>query len=312
MRPARKLIVAADDFGLTARVNEAIAKACRHGIVTTASLMVTAAGFESAVEIARRESSLDVGLHLNLSEGHPVTNPARIPSLADSGGFRYRHPLQLAAAFIRGRIAGGDLEREVRAQLEKAVDSQLQITHVDGHKHVHVIPAVLNGLRKIAPEYGIHAVRSSRERVPRLASMLARQRQSAIQIVKQYAFGKTISAVERISKRNRGLPVLFSPKQLYGITQTGFLDLEVFADIVHDLDEGIHELMCHPGYVDDELTKTPTRLLEQRERELALLTGSEVRHLLKNAGVALISYRDLVENYGNTRRNPVFDRYSAL
>ncbi|PYS38680.1 MAG: hypothetical protein DMG14_16725 [Acidobacteria bacterium] len=312
MESVKKLIVAADDFGLTDRINEAIAIACRDGIVTTASLMVTAMGFQSAVEIARQQRNLDLGLHLNLTEGRPVTDPAAIPSMADPRGFLYDHPLKLAAALVRGKIRRGDLEREIRAQIERALHSELEITHIDGHKHVHVTPTVFRIIRRVAPEYGIHAVRLPRERIPRLSSLLARNKRSWQQILKQCAFGKMISAASRISQPRRRQNVLVAPKRLYGIAQTGFLDEAAFADIIHDLDDGIHELMCHPGYMDNDLTKTPTRLRAQRERELELLTGSGVRALLKQAGVALISYRDLLENYGNRRPNPVLHRYSAL
>jgi len=312
MKPAKSLIVAADDFGLTNRVNEAIALACREGVVTSASLMVTAPAFESAVDIARREPRLDVGLHLNLTEGCPVANLSLVSTLAASRVFRYRHPLKLARALFSKKISLGDLEREIRAQIEKALDSELWITHIDGHKHVHVIPAVFRIICRVAPDYGIFAIRSARESTPRVGSMLSRNRGSRRQILKQFAFGKLISTASFLSRRMMAQPALVAPKRFYGITQTGFLDLAAFADVVHDLDEGVYELMCHPGFVDDDLNMTPTRLRAQRERELELLIGSDVRDLLQQNSVALISYRDLVEKYGNGRPNSVLHRHSAL
>src|SRR5262245_25816394 len=100
---SRRLIVTADDFGLTQTINEAIGKAHRQGIVTSASLMATSGAFDSAVDILRRNPGLDAGLHLNLTEGRPVTAPSQIPSLASSDGFLYRHPFKLGAAMFRGR-----------------------------------------------------------------------------------------------------------------------------------------------------------------------------------------------------------------
>ena len=309
---SRNLIIAADDFGLTHRVNEAIAIACRDGVVTSASLMVTGAGFDSAIDVARNEPNLDIGLHLNLTEGCPVANPSRIPTLADAGGFLYKQPFKLASALFKRKVSLSDLEREVRAQIEKAVDSSLWITHIDGHKHVHVMPAVFRIIRRVAPEYGIFAARSIRERIPGIGSMLVREKRSWRQILKQCAVGKLISASSYVSQRGKMHADLVTPKCFYGIAQTGFLDLAAFTDIIRDLDDGNHELMCHPGFVDDDLNITPTRLLAQRERELKLLTGTEVRKLLDEAGVALISYRNLVENYGNRRSNSILHRYSAL
>jgi hopanoid biosynthesis associated protein HpnK len=312
MDAGKKLIVAADDFGLTHRVNEAIGLACRTGIVTTASFMVTAAGFESAVQVARNEQNLDLGLHINFTEGFPVTPPAKVPTLAGRNGFFYKHPVKLGAAIFRGKVRVADLEQELRAQIEKALASNMWLSHFDGHKHVHVLPAVYRIIRKLAPEYGIHAIRAPYERVPRVASLLTRNKGSRIQISKQCVFGRLISTASFVSGVGKTRTGLLSPKNFYGIAQTGFLDLQAFADIIDDLGSGTHELMCHPGYVDDDLAKTPTRLRAQRERELELLTGSEVRSLLKRAGIALISYRDLVGSYGDRGSNQVLHRYSAL
>ena len=113
------------------------------------------------------------------------------------------------------------------------------------------------------------------------------------QILKQYVFGKTLAGTFVLARSANGSRTLNTPQRFYGITQTGFLDLRGFADMVRSLPDGISELMCHPGYVDEDLTRTPTRLHVQRERELQLLTGREVRGLLENAGVELASYRHL-------------------
>ena len=291
----KKLIVTADDLRLTRRVNEAIGKAHREGVVTTASLMVNGAAFESAVDMLEHNPSLDAGLHLNLTEGAPVSAPAQISTLADSAGFVYRSPFALATGLLRRKVLLADLETEIRAQLEKALAAGVPVSHVDGHKHVHVIPQVFDLICRISPDYGIRAVRSTIERTPKLVSLLARNVDSCPQILKQYVFGKGLSGawlLKQPAKRHR---ILNTPRRFYGITQTGFLDIATFSQIVSGLKSGVSEVMCHPGYVDDDLIRTPTRLHFQRERELELLTGSEIRDLLKRAGVALISYRDLVD-----------------
>ena len=282
----KKLIVTADDLGLTRRINEAIAKAHREGIVTTASLMVNGGAFESAIETLRANPGLDAGLHLNLTEGRPASAPELIPTLANSPGFLYHHPFELMAALLRGKVRAADLEREIRAQLQKAVDAGAQISHVDGHKHVHVVPKVFRIVCRVAPDYGVGAIRSTVERVPRWRSV-------STQIAKQYFFGKALSGAFVLAQSGNGRRSLKTPRRLYGITQTGFLDLQTFADILSRMENGISEVMCHPGYVDDDLRRTPTRLHFQRERELELLTSHEVQDLLERAGVGLATYRDL-------------------
>jgi hopanoid biosynthesis associated protein HpnK len=288
----KRLIVTADDLGLTRRINDAIAKTHREGIVTTASLMVNGApvdAFESAIEMLRANPELDAGLHLNLTEGRPASLPERIPGLANSRGFLYHHPFELMVALLRGKVQASDLETEIRAQFQKTLDAGAQISHVDGHKHVHVVPGVFRIVCRVAPEYGVRAIRSTVERVPRVLML----RSLSTQIAKQYLFGKALSGAFVLAQSGNRLRSWKTPRRLYGITQTGFLDLQTFADILSRMENGISEVMCHPGYVDDDLRKTPTRLHFQRERELDLLTGHEVRDLLERAGIGLATYRDL-------------------
>ena len=292
------LIVTADDLGLTRRINEAIEKAHREGIVTTASLMVNGRAFESAVGVLNDNSGLDAGLHLNLTEGVPVTAHEQIPSLAGPQGFLYHHPLELMSALLRRRVRVADLEVEVRSQIEKALTAGVRISHVDGHKHVHVLPQVFQTVCRIASDYGIKFIRSTLEKTSGVYSLVKRSTGSH-QVVKQYFFGKALSAGFVLANSVNGHTALQTPDRFYGITQTGFLDIRAFADIVNGLEDGISEIMCHPGYVDDDLRRTPTRLLFQRERELELLTGREVRELLTQRGVSLISYKDLGD-YGNS------------
>jgi len=285
------LIVTADDLGLTRRVNEAIEKAHREGIVTTASLMVNGAAFDSAASILRQNPNLDVGLHLNLTEGRPALAHGEIPSLADAQGFLYRHPFELLSGVVRRCVRILDLEKEIRAQIEKALSANVHVTHIDGHKHVHVLPQVFHLICKVAPQYGINAVRSISEKTPGLCALIWRN--GSRQIMKQYLFGKALSAGFALASSTNNGSTLTAPARFYGITQTGFLDIQAFADIVNSLENGVNEMMCHPGYVDDDLRRTPTRLHVERERELELLTGREVHEVLQRAGVTLVSYRDL-------------------
>lgn len=277
----KQLIVTADDFGLTEGVNQAIVRAHRAGIVTSASLMINGGAAEAAVDLARQNPTLDIGLHLNLTN----------------------NPFSLAANH-RGR----DLEREIRTQIEAALGTGLNISHLDGHKHVHVIPAVLKLVVRLTHEYGIPALRTINSRTPRLTSLLDRNTPSRKAILKQFAFAQGARLVWRLSAPK----AIVGPDHFYGIAETGFLDRPVFENIIRDLRPGVHEVMSHPGYLDAGLRKLPTRLLEQRQREFDLLTSPAIRHLIREAGVQLVSYRDLVENYGNHRTDSLLDRCSAV
>ncbi len=267
----KQLIVTADDFGLTQRINEAIIHAHRNGIVTTASMMVNAGAFESAVEMARANPRLDIGLHLNLAH----------------------KPGKFALALVLGRVSTLDIEREVRHQIESALQTGLPISHIDGHKHIHAIPKVAEILRNIAPTYGIRAIRPLHGTAPSLVKLLTRNSKSRAVILKQYAMATFVGVAWAACWRGERASSFLTPTDFYGITETGFLDLSAFAAIIEHIKPGVHEVMCHPGYVDDDLRRTPTRLLEQRERELELLTSPELRNLIESAGIELVSYRAL-------------------
>jgi predicted glycoside hydrolase/deacetylase ChbG (UPF0249 family) len=277
----KRLIVTADDFGLTDGVNRAIIRAHREGIVTSASLMVNARAFDSAIALAKENPSLDIGLHLNLTNS----------------------PFRFAA-----KARSMDIDREIRTQIETALGTGLRITHIDGHKHVHVIPNVHMLLRQLAPQYGILALRTMKTRTPRLAELLGRNPSMRKAILKQYGF----SVGARIMWRRGARQPLPGPDHFYGVAETGFLDLEAFRNIIQDLPDGTHEMMCHPGYLDHDLSSTPTRLLKQRERELEMLTSRDARSLIQSAGVQLVSYRDIVESYGTDRTDSIFHRCPAL
>jgi hopanoid biosynthesis associated protein HpnK len=291
----KKLIVNADDFGLTDKTNQAILEAYHTGIITSTSLLANGAAFGSAVELALRVPGLGVGVHLNLVEGRPVSEPSTVPSLVDKKGFFPGSPLRLARKMVTGRVKLNEVERELRAQIERILAAGIAPTHLDGHKHFHILPSVLNIIIRLACEYAVIAVRCPAERSAHLFHLMLRNRVSSPEILKQYMAGRTIlllaSGVREKLRRAR----LNCPTHFYGITQTGFLDVKCLQKIISSLTEGISEIMCHPGYVDLNLAGMPTRLLAQREKELRALTRPEIKTLITELGIELVSYRSLVD-----------------
>ena len=154
----RRLIVNADDFGLTSGVNRAIVEGNRSGIVTSATLMANAKATDSAIDLAKAQPSLKTGCHVVLIDGVPLT--ANLPSLTD-GSSRFRSSLkQFALAAVRGQIAAEEIEREVEAQIRKMQSRGITLTHLDSHKHTHMFPHVLRPLLRAAKTCGIRAVRN--------------------------------------------------------------------------------------------------------------------------------------------------------
>jgi chitin disaccharide deacetylase len=138
----KKLIVNADDFGLTKRVSEAIVEAHRHGIVTSTTLMANGAAFDAATDLSRQMPRLGIGVHLNLSEGMPVSPAPRIPSLLSAHGRLHLTPGRLWKAIAMRRVSLADVETELRAQIAKIHRAGILPTHFDGHKHVHILPRI--------------------------------------------------------------------------------------------------------------------------------------------------------------------------
>src|SRR5258707_3392298 len=157
---APRLIINADDFGLTPGVNRAIAELHQAKALTSATLMATGPAFEDAVAIAHANPSPGVGCHILLTDGVPVSNPQSIPTLLGPDGKSLRPSfLDFIQALLRGKIREEEIEREALAQIQKLEHAGINVTHLDTHKHTHLFPAVVRPLLRIAERSSIPAIR---------------------------------------------------------------------------------------------------------------------------------------------------------
>ena len=172
----RALIVNADDFGISEGVNRGVAEACERGILTSATLMVNMPAFEDALRVARGLPNLGLGVHLNLTSGVPVLPPQRVHGLVGPKG-RFLPMGTLLRGLTLGRVPLTQAEAELSAQIEKALEAGVAVTHLDSHHHVHVHPALHGLVVRLARRYGIKAVRSTVElRAGGLSSHIAASR----------------------------------------------------------------------------------------------------------------------------------------
>ena len=271
--PPKLLVVNADDFGFTRDVNAGIAEGHRDGILTATTLMANGAAFEDAIRLARENPRLDVGCHLVLVQGESVANPGS-PLPATLGG--------LLRALSLGRLPVYD---ELKAQVRRIVDAGLRPTHLDTHKHTHVLPPVLAAVARISQEFGIPWVRRPFD-FPMRAGVAAIPRQV------------------RITSRLLGIPrkrfdsVLAAhgcrtTDHFAGFRLTGRFRTPELASLIRQLPCGTVEFMCHPGHCGAELRAAATRLKESRESELQALMAIETRQALAEAGAKLVTYREL-------------------
>jgi hopanoid biosynthesis associated protein HpnK len=286
----RRLIVNADDFGLTRGVNRAIVESHRDGIVTSSTLMANGQAFEDAIVHAKSASRLSIGCHVVLVDGSPVLGGQQASTLfdqkADDGRF-YDGLGAFALRAVSGRVDADEIEAEVTAQIRKLQSAGVSVSHLDTHKHTHILPQVLRALLRAARTCGVPAVRNPFG--PVRFSILAKYPR----LWKRYG---QVTVLNRLGGRFRNSVTnagMLTTDGTVGVVATGAMDSYLFRSIVDSLPEGTWELVCHPGYNDAELGSIRTRLRESRAVELRLLTSPKALELLVRSGVQLISYRDL-------------------
>jgi predicted glycoside hydrolase/deacetylase ChbG (UPF0249 family) len=152
------LVVTADDLGYSEGVDRAILAAHREGVVRSTSLLVTFPGSAAAAELARTEHGLEIGLHIDLVEGAPVSDPARVRSLVDRDG-RFLGLMRLLATLATGRVRANELATEIRAQVTRARSLGTPALAWDSHRHVHLVPPVARVIASVAREQGARWVR---------------------------------------------------------------------------------------------------------------------------------------------------------
>lgn len=287
------LIVNADDFGLTEGVNRGIIDGYKSGIISSTTLMANGMAFDSAVVASLEMPSLGVGVHLNLTQGRPVRPPSEVPSLVTSEGLFHSTPMALARRILAHRVSPQDVESELRSQIEKIASAGVRITHLDSHKHIHLLPPILTMVVSLAREYRIDCIRLPVEPASSALGPLQSGRAEWLRVSKQYLLARALSTLAVCQLKKVAHAGLYRPENFYGLSQTEFLDAAILSKLLRAVPEGTSELMCHPGYVDEALLQTRTRLRAHRETELKALTAPGIRQLLENLGIELIPYRQL-------------------
>jgi len=270
MDARRALIVTADDFGLHERVNAAVERAHRDGVLTAASLMVGAPAAADAVGRARRLPGLRVGLHLVLADGHAMLPPARIPALVDAAGrFGDRMVRDGLRFFLLPRVRA-QLALEIRAQFDAFAATGLALDHVNTHKHFHLHPTVLALILRIGRDYGLHAMRVPCE--PNAPWPL------------RPWIGLVRSRLRRAGVAHNDYVI--------GIANTGALDESAWLDALANLPPGVGEIYSHPATAGDGPVTATMRGYRPAD-ELAALLSPRVAAALDAAGIARGGFSDL-------------------
>lgn len=289
-RTMKDLILNADDFGLTLGVNEGIIRAHREGILTSTTLMANAQAFDDAVERARENPSLGVGVHLVLIGGRPVARPEDVASLVnDKGGLPRSLPTFVAKVTSR-LIRKEHIENELRAQIEKVRAAGIEPSHVDSHKHTHAHPRVMECVARVAQACGIKRIRKPFEDLRDSWDSTRDKRGTTVPQLAAAAAAKIFSQRFEGICRRYGLR---SPDRFLGVAGTGGIGPSALRGLIDTVSGGTTEIMLHPGICDSNLAQTGSRLQMQRETELQALLVPEMKTVLRARGIRLISYREV-------------------
>jgi chitin disaccharide deacetylase len=286
----RRLIINADDLGLTHGVNRAVEQAHAGGVVTSSTLMANSAAFDDAVALARRHPELSVGCHVMLVDGEPLLQPNQVPSLVEGARFRTSF-VSFARRALRRQVNPAEITAEAVAQIRTLQAAGISVSHVDTHKHTHMFGAVLRPLLAAARECSVRAIRNPFGPMKPLAFAHLLRRPH---LWTRYSEVKVLASLKSGFADEVGRAGMATTNGTFGVISTGALDLRLFEAIIGCIPEGTWEFVCHPGYNDADLAGVRTRLRESRARELEVLTSADARLVLQQRGIELISFHDLV------------------
>jgi hypothetical protein len=210
----KKLIINADDFGLTTGCSKGILYAMEKGVVTSTTIMINMPKAEEAIKMAKEKGINAIGLHLTLTCGKPLLSINEVPTLVDENGEFYKRRTKLFPVMNLN-----EAKKELKAQIEKFLKSGLELTHLDSHHHIHMYDGIREIVGELAKEYNVAVRQPNNE-------------------TKDYLITNGITTTDHFSM------------EFYGEKAT----LKKLKKIIKDFSNGTIEIMAHPAYADEELS----------------------------------------------------------
>lgn len=272
--PVLRLIVNVDDFGRSPSINAAVVRAHREGILTTASLMVNESASAEAVELAKQNPKLGVGLHLTLLCGRSALSPEKIPGLVNELGEFSDNPVKVGFRYFFLPSLRKQLRSEIHAQFAKFRDTGLPLDHVNGHLHLHLHPAVFRILMADADQLGIRHLRLTRE------SFWLDTRLASGRWLYRLAHAVIFSVLSRLAQSGLRRQQIRHTQRVFGLLENDRVDEAYVLKLLKVLPPGDSELYSHPS-------------LDKFKHELDALVSPRVKALVEKLGIRLIRYLDL-------------------
>ncbi len=281
----RKIIVNADDFGRHALINQAVTEGVQKGILRSATVMVGGAAFSEAMELAKREPLLGVGIHLTLVDGRPVLPKEAIPSLIDpyTGRF-YSNHAAFVKHFLKGNVRLEDVKQELTAQIETFLHIGLFPTHADSHQHMHVLPGIIDTVIALCKEYKIPALR-----IPAIPVDLWATRKNNL----GEQIGRAgLHVLAQRARRKAHAAGILTTDYFGGIVAGEAVDKKALRLLLLTLKEGVTELMLHPG-TDNRILIPATAWQHNFEAELEGVMDPGNLQIMKERDILPINFAQL-------------------
>lgn len=285
-----RLIVTADDMGMTAGVTKGIVRSMSHGIVSSTSLMANMPAAPEAA-LAAVQDGLDVGVHLNLTTGRPLSPPSEIRSLVRGDGSFYSHK-EFLQRLLSWRISARHVEREFAAQVERAFGMGLRPSHLDTHHHLHLWWPVAGAMVRVGRRYGIDKTRTTR------TTDMALRISNSSTTTREWAKRRYKAVTARLLARWFRMPTWRMEPSAFRAAHNGNVRtrLDEWLFFLKELPRvpgpAVVEVPCHPAYVDEELWNH-AKYVSGREEEIEALTSGELKAALGKAGIGVIGFREL-------------------
>lgn len=271
----RRLIIEADDFGISPGVNEGIRKALNSGLVKSTNVLINFPYATEALDLQASYPDISIGVHINLTCGYPISKISEVKSLVEPSTGKFYEYKDFNRRLIYGKIRLGELKREMEAQINKAFELGLRITHINSHHGIHSNPIIFALLLKVGAKRGINKLRATTRYYPYLSR------------------GKRGNFLKRFLGR---LEKIYS--KLYNYKMVDYYLVLKNKNILNNwlylsgIPAGTSETSCHPGYVDDIL-KNFSEYTYEREEELDILVSENLKEFFIRNSITLISYKEI-------------------
>lgn len=271
----RKLIINADDFGMSREVNEGVEKAINLGVLSNVSLMVNLPYFNDAVSFLRNHPEVSVGLHFNVTEGKPVLDPSEVGSLLKEDDSFYFWTDLVPRLIFRGAKVD-EIKKELTAQYQKLIDTGLQVSHIDSHHHVHLFPTLYSLFAEFADEKRVNYLRSQHFNVWSLTAGINKR-----PVLKQVIINLLLW-FNSLFFNHRHMDQLDA---IYDLNWDDNISEQQLLKIIDNLPEGKTEFICHLGVLSPRGNR---KFLEPRLKILELLSEPSVKERILHNDISLL------------------------